>query len=522
MEALRETALLGTDKKALDIQQLPEPVRAMLREAQAPDPEWQFLEANAFYHFYEMTGRLPAKFAGTIDETIVEEEMTVAPKELMDVLGRIELVDHELRERALSLCLDVLINKKWIVSSDRLVELIQGGNSLSSKTKAKIVSVIGRKGLWILENDASLSYAVAPARADLWIEGTMQERKNIFSGLRRSEPESAITLLKSTWTTESIVNKKSFLELIKQTSTSTDIPFLEELSDEFKYHSKEKKTEKECRRLVVSMLVRYDSTTLFKITTENLGRYMVKAKKGIVGLVTGQSSCTFRLPDVEDDFWNSKTMEEVYGFEVKNYDIAIYDNIFQFWLSYFIEYIPFAFWVKAFEADHRKAVQFWLVDKTTTSGMSMPIYLQPMINNALEYGDRDLALALLQSQPVQTLLPLLQLLTPGDYESLALKNNYLDDIQVLMSGPFYSDQSWSLSFSEAVLAQAYKLAEQTHASPALGSVIAQFAHHDSIDTLYQLNNKARDSSAYHNWNTAIFQVVHPMLEIRNKIKALKK
>jgi hypothetical protein len=73
-----------------------------------------------------------------------------------------------------------------------------------------------------------------------------------------------------------------------------------------------------------------------------------------------------------------------------------------------------------------------------------------------------------------------------------------------------------------VLKHAYKLSEQNRASAALGKVIAQFAHHDSIDALFQINNKARDTASYHNWNTAIFQLVHPMLDIRNKIQSQKK
>lgn len=523
MEALRETALLGTEKKALDIQQLPEAIRDMLKETQAPDPEWQFLEANAFYHFYELTGRLPSKFSGTIDEKIIEEEMNVAPKELMDIFGRLELVDHQTKESALSLWLDVLMEKKYIVSADKLVELIHNGKNASSQTKAKIVSVIGKKGVWILENDTSLSYAVAPSGDHLWLEGNMQERKNIFLAVRKNDPEAAITLLKSTWSTESVINKKTFLELIKQTSAPSDVAFLEELyKSEFQYHAKEKKTEKECRRLIVSVLLRYLSSELFKTTSDNLNQYMIKGKKGIVGLVTGHASGSFRLPEAEDDFWNAKVMEEVYGFEVKNYDIALYNNSLQFWLSYFVEYLPFEFWVKAFDSDYKKAVQFWLMDKTTISGRSVPIYLQAIIDNAQNNNDQDLALALLQSQDPRTMPALLRVMKTNDFESFAIKNNYLTDVQVLSNGPFSSQQSWSLSFSEQVLNHAYKLCEQNQAPGALGKVIAQFAHHNSIDTLYSLNNKAKDTSAYHNWNNNIFQVVHPMLDIRSKIHALKK
>ncbi len=522
MEPLRETALLGTDKKALDLQHLPEPVRLALKEVEAPDSDLQFLEANSLFQFYELAGKMPSTFSGNIDETIIEEELTAAPKELMELYNRIESVDHQLKESALTLWLDVLIDNRQIISPDRLVELIDSGRNASNKTKAKIISVVGRKGRWILEHNDALAFTIAPTGDIIWSEGNMHDRRNMFTALRKTDPQSAITLLKSTWDTESIVNKKAFLELIRQTLVESDIPFLEELYTEFKHHAREKKTEKECRRLVVAMLLVHDSTTLFKSTKEQLTKYIVSPKKGIAGFVTGQTSGSFRIPDEEDEFWNAQVMEVAYGFEVKNYDIALYNNVQQFWLSYFLEYLPFSFWVSAFGSDYRKAVQFWLLDKIAISGQSVPIYLQTLIDNAVQLNDSELALALIHTQDAQSVLPLLRIVTPKDFEAFMVKNKYLDDVQLLSNGPFDQDQSWSLSFSEAVLKQAHELSEQNRASASLGKIIAQFVHHDSIDALYQINNKARESSAYYNWNTSIFQLVHPMLELRNKIHALKK
>jgi len=519
MNVLRETALLGTEKKALDIQLLPDSIKQLMHQAQATDPEWEFLEACAYYTFYESAGRLPKRFTGLLDEAILQEEKIPAPKEVMDLYTKLELIDHTLRERSLNLWLDVLNENEWIVSADRLAELVYDGKHASNVTKTKILSVIGKKGMWIVQNDARVSYALAPAGDLLWADGTITERKNMFLLLRQRDPVAAIELLKSTWSREAIVNKKTFLELIRQTTSSTDLPFIDELyASEFKQQPKEKKTEKECRRIIASILLRHPESALYKTTTEKLLRYVNKGKKGIVGFVTGQAGNTFRLPDEEDDFWNGKFMDEVYGFESKGFDIALYNSVQQFWLALFIEYLPFSFWTNTLEMDHKKAVQFWLLDKTTISGASVPVFQQALVENARCHQDRQLAFALIQSAQIKEVLPLLD---SEMFETYVSKNNYAGDAEVLINGPYESHQSWSPTFSEQVIHAVYKLAEQNHASAVHGKLIAQFAHVNALSLLYQLNSKARETAAYNNWNNSVFQLAQPSLELRVKIQALK-
>lgn len=522
MDQLRETALVGTDKKPLDTSVLPEAVKQLLV---VTEPEAQFLQATTLLNFYRLAGTYPPAYKGTVDETPIEEDKPIATAELLELYPKFEMVDHQLRDTVLALWLKVLIDRNSIVSPDILVRLIRDGRTASQATKGKILSVIGNKGAWILRNDPDASYPVLPSGTESWTEGTTQERKNIFANLHDARPSEAIALLEQTWSTESVVTKKVFLELLRQDFGSADVPFAERCyREEFNYQPKEKKTERECRKLLAALLLSSAQTTLYNEATGRLDQYFVRTKKGLLGFVTGKEPVAFLLPENEDDFWNARQVDELFGFEGKGFDIAYFSSPQLYWLSLLIEALPMPYWAKHFDADFGRSVEYWLTAdgfKTTIGGESVSIFRHALVENAIRHRDRQLAWVLVNRLELRGLAPLLSVLEPKNFETLVIKNKYWDDVEWLSNGPFDQDHSWSLAFSEKIIEQAYESAMQNKSSSQLGKVIAKYAHADSIDALYRFNEKARDSSLYNVWNTGIFQVAYAAMEIRNKINAIK-
>lgn len=526
MDSLRETALLGTEKKPLDVLALPESIKTLMHEHAQPDSELQFLKANAYLSFYQQAGATPRPYTGPWDETTIEEQKPVGAEALLQLYGKFDLVDYQIRERVLNLWLTVLIDAGRIVSPTQIVDLIQQGKNFSNQTKSKIVQVIGNKGIWTLQYDRSLNYSIPMANDYAWNEGSSQERKQVFSSLRKTDADASIRLLRSTWPTEPVVTKKAFLEIIQQTSVASDLPFIGELyADEFTYQPKEKKTDKECRRICASILLKYPDTDLYKQTAKGLEPYFTKGKKGIIGLVTGKEKISFDLPDVEDDFWNARVMEQRYGFETKGYDIARFSTVIQHWLSGLLEYLPLQFWVDSFGSDRRRTIQYWLNNdryKTKVSGQSISIFEPALIAQAKNFNDADAAAVLADILDRAESIQLLQYMHRDAFESHIIKSKLFDDPEVLANGPFDIHHSWSFAFSEKIISNALDLANLGKASAALGKVMAQYAHEDSIDILYKYNEKARETTGYHQWNINIFQISQPALEIRKKINTYKK
>ncbi|MBL0743686.1 DUF5691 domain-containing protein [Chryseolinea lacunae] len=522
---LIDIALLGTDKKTLDVRVLPEGIAEFLELRHAQSPELKLLEAAALTYFYETSGKLPPKFEGEWNDAIIEETKAVAPEEYLALFGRIQLTDYQIREKLLNLWLDVLIKKDQIINSDRVTQLLTEGSGLAIQTKDKILSVIGNKGQWALSLTPEYNYKKQTLDLSLWHEGTSQERKNLFTGLRRTDPGKAMELLQSTWATESIVNKRSFLDVVLETSSAADIPFAEALmAGEFAHTAKEKKTEKECRKLLASLLLKYPVSALYQTTTAQLTPYFAMEKKGLTGWVSGKQKVTLTLPEQDDAFWNAKHMDETFGLDVKGIDSAWFQYPSLFWMSHFLEFIPRDFWITFFNNNTADWVQYFLERETfrvTISGRKESIYKQALLGNLQTHRDTTLARPLLWDMPVTEMLDYFKYMHPDDFEALIEKYGYYGDADVLASGPYGPELSWTLLFSQKVVEKAYHQATQSFPNAMLGKVIAQFADKKVHGDLLRYHEKIKGSNAYDLWNRVIFEPAHHALEIRIRIDDYK-
>lgn len=518
MEELKQTALVGTEKKTLDISSFPESIRQCLVDG---DPETQFLQANAYLHYYRLAGQYPRLYSGAVDEFIIEEERPIAPDSLLQLYPKFVLIDYHLRDAILRSWLNVLIKTGTIVNPEIVVNLLRDGQNAPAATKAMITSVVGKKGAWIIENDPALSFVIQKEAKVAWSEGTAAERKAAFSSIYATDPAAAIEQLKSTWSGESIVTKKVFLEWLVDHPSDAAVAFSESILPEFTQQPKEKKTEKECRRLVAAMLLRTPGSSLYTMTTERLDKYFTKDKKGLLGFVSGKETVSMKLPESGDDFWNAGTMDVVFGVD-GNGDIALFHTPSQYWLSHVLTNIPMTYWTGHFDGEYSRCVEYWLTHSSFTtivSGSIVSIFQGALIANAQIHNDHLLANVLINRWKASEKLTLLSILEPMDFERYVANNDLWDDFETMAGGPFDAERSWSLKFSERVLEHVYELALKNKPT-GLGRVIALYAHPDALDTLYRINEKARNSSLYNVWSTGIFQIAHTPLEVRNKIRAI--
>jgi Family of unknown function (DUF5691) len=526
MDALLQTALLGTEKKNLDMHALPQPVQDALLQAAPQDAEHQLLQAISYVTFYQAAGAIPKKLATPVDETIVCETRSVAPDDLLQLFGKFEVVSHQIQETLLSNWLEVIHKRKEIVSPELVVNLIQYGKNMTSATRAKIMHVIGNKGRWILQYDTTHNYPLVRDDDERWNEGTTADRKKIFTAWRAEDQTKALTRLLETWETEAIASKKMFLEIIIQTITVDDLPFIERLyNEEFHFRPKEKKTEKECRKLLASILLRFSDTKLYKQTTAQLETCFTRGRTGLIGMITGKENVSFQLPESEDAFWNASNMEQQYGFEVKSYDIARYNTIIQFWMAHFLQYIPMTFWCAAYNDDYTRTLQYWLTsagNQTKINGENTAIFQPALIANVKDQRDTKLAATLVTMLSNNPRMEILPYMSPADYEEYVNRENLYDYDQVLQHGPYTAEQCWPQPFSDKVINESMEQAMHNNSTALFGKVIAQYAHPGSINTLIVCNSKAHDTTWYNNWNNNVFQVALPAFEIRNKINLYKK
>ncbi len=522
-----ETALLGTGNRPFDPAGIGKDIEDTLANRET-DNETLFLTAAYYTWYYRESGKLPDKLSATAEPVLIEEEQEVFPPGYSKVFHLLENLHQRIREKVYNYWLDSLIEKNYLVSPDILVDLLYAGSQFSAQTRAKISKVIGKRGNWILTLIPELQYAEFLPVNEIWAEGNTNDRKAFLSKLLVKDPEQAVQMLSGTWETESLVNKKAFLEILREKLHPAVANFAENLhKGEFAYKTREKKTEKECRKLAAEILLAFEASELQGQTMEKLATYLGnEGKKNLLALLNSGNKHTFNLPAAEDaDFWNAANMEQVYGLEPKNYDISLFKDLNQSWLDFFLSGIPVNAWLGHFGGSHGAFLACFLDNEPfkMKSGANIQlIFWDSLVNNALYFRDNMLTLYLLPRMQAAHAAPLLKNLKPAEFEEYIRKTRMVYEETVLESGPYSLSESWSQPFSEYILKQMYDLAMQSNSwkLSGLGIVVARFVHPGAGTFLQSLHSKASLSANYPNWENHIYTPVSRIIQIKNLINQL--
>lgn len=523
LQKLINTALLGTDKLGFDENQLPESLRKILESSNETDKESRFLKTAALVSFYEEAGQKPKRFLGELSEENLAENLTTASQKLSSMLTEILEVQYYFRNDLIEIWLDKLIENKQIVSPRGLVVLLSQVENLPKKFRVKMLQVIGKKGLYLLNYKTNTSTWKTENEEQIWTEGRLAERREFFINLRKNNPKKALELLESTWKQESLTDKFAFLESIKATFQHFDLPFLESLLPEFAYKSKERKTQKDCRTVLVGMLLGVPETSEYARTIEALAKYCVSEKsKGVVAWALGKEQKKINLPATEDDFWNTNFMATNYGFETSP-DVAIFSNNQRYWLACFIEVLPFDFWVNYMEKDLENTLQYFVNEDFTVklAGKKTAILLNALITNAVRHKDIILAKALFKVTQLSDQIPLLSVLSITDKEQYLIDTKQLTN-QTILDACFGDWKgTWSAEFSTKILRECYAsmIERATFLPDRLGAMMAQYLHPSSSNFLQNAKIYPVSATAYYinYWEKNFVDTIVKVFEIKKKI-----
>jgi len=520
---LLETALLGTGKRQVNTGLIPPEIKDLTID-QTSDPEQFFLETAAFSCLYYEAGKLPLKIEGDLDNSEYIENKSVAPYKYNKIFEIIESLQVRLRENLCNLWLDNLITNNYLVSSQILIQLLFTGNNFATETKSKITKVIGNKGKWILSLHPDLKYEEIMDSIDVWTEGNTNERKSFLHKLLQNDPEEAIDMLRNTWETESMSSKKAFLDILIEYKDLSIIGFADTLyRGEFAFKPKEKKTEKECRKILVEILLGFEETLLHEETVSKLISYLnTDKKKGLLG-IGSKSQINYQLPETEDShFWNATNIEQNFGFETKNYDISLFKNINQYWLSCFLQILPSEIWIKVFEDSYQAFLNCFIVNeefKIQDNGELKSVFFNPILQNAIKFNDNRLSVALLPMLSPINSIHVIKNLKPDEFEQYVKKNKLFADENILANGPYSFAKSWSFAFCNFVISNVYEMTVKGSAYNLsnLGIVIAQHIHIDSGNMLEEFTSRTKYTPYSQSWENCIYKPVSKVIQIKKLI-----
>ncbi|MEK6478510.1 DUF5691 domain-containing protein [Catalinimonas sp. 4WD22] len=269
LDQLIKTALLGTSRASTDSIDWPQPVSEQLQKFTKEDAESFLLQSAALLFSFQEAGQT-FPHSSTPIKAAPEEQRAYCSKLASQLLQRIlqdkstDLVQH---------WLEACMASQHIVYPQHLPSLLNlGKNQLS--LRQSVQAVMGERGKWLAQMNPAWAYILSTDK-QIWEEGKTEERKYLLQNLREKDPQAALSLLQSSWKSESADLRAEFLTLLEINLNANDLPFLEEtLLD------KSKKVKSTALNL---LLLQKDSFIVQKIFHAASAMLEVKKSKSLFG-----------------------------------------------------------------------------------------------------------------------------------------------------------------------------------------------------------------------------------------------
>ena len=520
-----DVALIGTEKKKLNLEALPKSIAGLLEADQETNPQQVFLNALSYLNFYNEQGKTPLQYEGDLNQYVIVESQAIANEEYLKIFLKIKELDHYQKEPFLKDWVSLIVKVDKIVSPDLIVPLLEFGANLSKSARKEILKVIGEKGRAVVPMAKRLPYQELDYSGAEWEEGSNSQRLELFKQMREEDHEQAILMLQASWDSEGIRTKKSYLNAIDDHLQISDLVFIEKLyQSEFFYDVKENKTKKECRMLLAAMLLRLPGSNLHQETSEALIKYIAGAKKkGLIGKVLKSNDALIQLPEKEDVFFNDSNMLHKFGLETENIDPGVYGSKIQYWFAFFVLTIPLKFWENHTAKEGRIIAKMFLQDQAFQLQLgksSNPMYKDALMDHCKYHHEESIIKLLFAKYPLEEVVHLLKYLSMDTYELLVNNRNLHTNRNVLFNSP---EGLWNLVFAEQVVEKHYDLIANQNQwiQDKIGREISTHMNIDILPALLKFNDFAKNTRMYSNWQKQFFEPLHLGLEIKNLIKNLK-
>ena len=227
-EDLAASALLGTQRRPVDVAALNGPLGEAAAALPAEDPAAALLDAAALATPYRRAGRRVAAHDGALPAPAPGETLPEVPRAAAARLAYL-LDSHD--RALLPEWLAAAGARGYRVPYDALPPLLD----LAARGETAVRPVVGERGRWLAAHQPHWAAAVGPATAPdprAWETGTRDERRALLAYLRETAPAEARALLESTWASETGEERAAFVALLAAGLGDGDEPLLERALDD--------------------------------------------------------------------------------------------------------------------------------------------------------------------------------------------------------------------------------------------------------------------------------------------------
>jgi hypothetical protein len=524
---LKETALLGTSKKQLDIAQFPNSIQKILSSQVNVDHESLLLQAISIDWYYNLAGNLPPKYDGPVEQRSFQEILNEAPLELLQLLNNLAQAQDSLQKMFLNAWVELLIQRNERVSYEYLLAFLKFAKVQQLKFPGEI---IGLMGAWVCTQASEYQHLLltAPkATENIWLEGTLSQRADFLRYLRSTSVLLSHECILQTWDTDAIQDKYAFLKIFSATLQAIDLPLLQQwYTQDFAHTAKEKKTQRLCRELLASMLLRLPESLLHKETVNIINSYTVQTSgKGWMATLVGKKRKVFNLPTEGDEFWDLSHFLKTFGVDDK-YDLALYPRDVVYMFLSLWGHLPLNVWQNMLANEQ---VLEYLFDEeqfsTKIKGKEKTAIKESLKIQAINFKDEDLAYEVLKYTSFHNeteQLQFLELLGPVLWEKYIIENNLFLNTNYLRSNA--STEQWTEAFGNQFIDAVVKhlLKNNNLYEYAFPQLLANRLNIKSLDFLLNIHTKHIEKLQHITWwEKHFYQPLNEALTFRTTLEKFK-
>ncbi len=219
---LVSAALVGTERQALTIPATDSPLGKVINRLDSKDCEGILLGAAGAIAIYQKAGKLSIATTLSLTEPCSLEDLPccnpLAAQHLIMMLNG----EHN---QVLPEWLNVAATVGKRVPPQCLPELLPLGKR-QPYLQSAILPVLGKRGLWLAEQNPEWNYAISENTELAWKSGSCDAKKLALTKLRQQDPEKARERLQSTWKVSSVDENVACLQALETGLSLEDEPFL--------------------------------------------------------------------------------------------------------------------------------------------------------------------------------------------------------------------------------------------------------------------------------------------------------
>lgn len=223
-DSIINTALLGTGKKQLEIDELPSALHADFETIQLynEDTETRFIKTAALALNFYRAGAQPVKINVEYDECIAEQ-LEYCSAKAQSILK--ELLADKHNTLIWFWCIQCS-SRKQIVQPDILPSFLDWGQATKNWSRDLLVPVIGQRGIWLSKYKPQWQFVQVENELPEWDTATLNQRIGYLKKMRVESPVSALEKIQSIWKEENAAGRAELLATLAINLSVSDESFL--------------------------------------------------------------------------------------------------------------------------------------------------------------------------------------------------------------------------------------------------------------------------------------------------------